>query len=84
MTQLISLVGAVLVLFPFGASQLNRLPTRSISYQLMNLLGSASLATVATLERQYGFILLEGVWAMASLYGLVSVIRSMRGGATRG
>jgi len=75
MIQIISLSGALLILLPFAASQLNRMPVRSTPYQLLNLIGSAALTAVAIIGRQYGFILLEGVWALVSMYGLVSVAR---------
>lgn len=78
MMQAFSVVAALLILFPFAASQLGRLSTRTLSYQLMNLAGSSGLTIVAVLERQYGFILLEGTWAIASAVGLVSVL-SARG-----
>jgi hypothetical protein len=71
--QTISLIGAFLILLPFTLSQLNRLAVRSVPYQLMNLLGSGLLEVVALVEKQYGFILLEGVWAAVSLWGLVKV-----------
>ena len=80
LVQLASLLGAVLVLVPFAASQLGRMRTTSMTYQLLNLVGSAALATVAVVDRQYGFILLEGTWAAASLVGLVRV----RAAAERG
>ncbi len=73
MIQLISLGGALLILLPFAAVQLNRLSSRSMPYQVMNLVGSSALTAVAIINIQYGFILLEGVWALVSLYGLVSV-----------
>jgi hypothetical protein len=76
MMQALSVVAALLVLAPFAASQLGRLSTRTLSYQLMNLAGSAGLTIVAVLERQYGFILLEGTWAIASAVGLASVLKN--------
>jgi hypothetical protein len=78
MMQLFSVVAALLILTPFAASQLGKLSTRTMSYQLMNLTGSAGLTIVAVLERQYGFILLEGTWAIASAVGLASVWKQRR------
>lgn len=78
MTQAVSLAGAALILLPFAASQLGRLGVQSRGYQAMNLAGSAVLAAVAVVERQYGFILLEGVWAVMSAIGLFRVLRAAR------
>jgi hypothetical protein len=75
MIQAISVVGALLILAPFAASQFGRLATTTLAYQLMNLVGSAALTAVAIVERQYGFILLEGTWAVVSLAGLARVLR---------
>jgi hypothetical protein len=75
MIQALSLLGAVLILVPFAASQLNKLGVWTVAYQALNFVGSASLAFVAVVGRQYGFILLEGVWAVMSLIGLIRVLR---------
>jgi hypothetical protein len=78
MIQTVSVVGAILILVPFAASQMGKLSTESLSYQWMNLVGSAGLTTVAVIESQYGFILLEGTWAMVSAAGLIRVLRRQR------
>ena len=78
MIQAISIAGAVLILVPFAASQFGKLTTESLAYQLMNLVGSAALTAVAALESQYGFILLEGTWAVVSAAGLVRVMGRVR------
>ncbi len=74
MIQLISIAGALLILLPFAGSQLGRLSPHSLAYQLMNLVGAASLTTVAVIEVQYGFILLEGIWTIMSAIGLGKVL----------
>ncbi len=74
MIQAISIVGAFLILLPFAGSQLGRLATSSVSYQLMNLIGSAVLTAVAVHDWQLGFILLEGTWALVSVAGLWRVL----------
>lgn len=75
MIQILSIAGALLILVPFAMSQTGRLPVLSLAYQAMNFAGSAALTFVAVTERQYGFILLEGVWAVMSVVGLARVLR---------
>lgn len=74
MIQLVSVAGALLILIPFAGSQLGRLSPQSLAYQVMNLVGGASLTTVAVLEVQYGFMLLEGIWTIMSTVGLWKVL----------
>jgi hypothetical protein len=78
MVQAVSVAGAVLILVPFAASQFQRLSTTSLAYQTMNLIGAAALTAVAVIESQYGFILLEGTWALVSAAGLIRVLGQAR------
>jgi uncharacterized protein (DUF1786 family) len=76
MLALLQLVGALLVLAGFTLAQLGRLDPQSIPYLVVNLVGSAILAALALEERQWGFLLLEGVWALVSLAGLIARLRA--------
>jgi predicted regulator of Ras-like GTPase activity (Roadblock/LC7/MglB family) len=68
--QIISLVGAILVLVAFAGQQLGRLAVEMRTYQILNLAGGFFLSVAAIASQQYGFILLEGTWTVASAYGL--------------
>ncbi len=73
--QLVSLLGALLQLAVYALMQLERLASASYPYQLANVIGSLLMTIVATINREYGFILLEGVWFLTSTYGLIRLIR---------
>ncbi len=73
--QVVQIVGAVLILAAYAASQFGRLDPYSRSYLVLNLVGSAILAVLAWHEEQFGFLLLEGVWALVSAWSLAKVLR---------
>lgn len=69
--QLVSLVGAFLVLGAYAALQTGRLGRETTTFCLMNFVGSALLTWIAVVDRRAGFILLEGLWAVLSLIPLL-------------
>ena len=76
MDQVVQIVGALLILTAFTAVQLERMRPDSRLYLALNLAGSAILAVLAVIAAQWGFVLLEGVWAIVSAWGLLLALRS--------
>lgn len=75
MEQVVQIAGAVLILAGFVLAQIRVLDTGSYWYLVLNLVGSAVLAVVAWLDRDWGFLLLEGVWAIVSGFALLARMR---------
>ena len=76
MDQVIQIAGALLILTAFAAVQLQRMRPDSRLYLTLNLVGSVILAVLALTASQWGFVLLEGVWAVFSAWGLwVAIFR---------
>jgi len=69
-SQIVQIAGALLILAGFAAAQAGLADVRSYRYLWPNLVGSAALAFDAWHERQWGFLLLEAVWALVALRGL--------------
>lgn len=63
-------VGALGILVPFALFQVGRISQHHPAYLGMNLFGSTLLAVVAWLDAQWGFVILQGVWALAAALGL--------------
>lgn len=74
--MIVQIAGSLLVLAGFALSQWGVLNPKAIAYLVLNLIGSAALAAAAALGAQWGFLLLEGVWAIVSGIGLVRSIRA--------
>jgi hypothetical protein len=69
--QLVSVLGSLLVLVAYVASQFGYLSAKGLAYAYANIVGSGILAVVAALEAQWGFLLLEGAWALVSVVAVV-------------
>jgi hypothetical protein len=68
--QLISFVGALFILVAYMGHQLHWMDPRRAAYNIMNAIGSAILAYIAFRPFQVGFVVLEVVWVLISVYAL--------------
>lgn len=70
MGPLVQILAALLVLAAFALAQARVLTPQARAYLILNVIGATILAVDAYLEEQWGFLLLEGVWAAISAWGL--------------
>ena len=78
MHQLVQIAGALLILSGFVLAQFGVLDPRSPWYLVVNLVGSAVLTVDALREAQWGFVLLELVWAIVSAIGFARHVLGRR------
>jgi hypothetical protein len=70
--MLVQLIGALLILAAFTAAQVGAVDPHARGYLLLNLVGSAILAYDALHGQEWGFFVLELVWALVSAWGLMN------------
>jgi hypothetical protein len=79
MEQIVQVIGALVILTAFALSQWRVLNADSLSYLSANFVGAGVLAVDAYVGSQWGFLLLEGAWAVISAVGLVQWLRRQAG-----
>jgi hypothetical protein len=67
----IGTVGVTVLLLAFGLNLLNLVSARSYLYLYMNFLGAALAGIASVLIHYVPFVILECVWALASLLGII-------------
>jgi hypothetical protein len=75
MDQVIQVIGAMMILVAYAAAQTGRWSTDAPIYLWLNEVGSVILAVLAAMSENWGFLLLEGVWAIVTAWSLVKLNR---------
>lgn len=71
-----------MILGAFTLLQFHKASQHSYSYLSLNLMGSALLAALVFTSHQWGFLLLEGAWALVALWGIITRMRAALGKAS--
>lgn len=64
-----------MILVAYAAAQAGRWSTNSLLYLVLNEVGSIILAVLAAMSENWGFLLLEGVWAIVTAWSLIKLRR---------
>jgi hypothetical protein len=76
---LFSALGVSLILLGFLGSSFNKIAQPSLTYWLLNLAGGILATIGAALMKSIPFVVLEAVWTVASVVGLVKYFKSKKG-----
>jgi hypothetical protein len=71
----ISVLGALAILVAYAANQFGWIKPSQLSYTVANFVGAGILTVVAVVDRQVGFVLLQGGWTLVSLWGIITILR---------
>jgi hypothetical protein len=70
MYDVVQIGGSLLILGGFLAAMAGWVAQSSYMYLSLNAVGSAALTATAVISAEAGFILLEGVWALVSVFSI--------------
>ena len=69
--DLINSVGVTLILIAFLLLTLKKVSAQNIYYNLLNFVGAGLACYGSYLIKSIPFVVLEGIWSLVALYGLV-------------
>lgn len=75
--SLIGTLGVTLLLIAFALNLAKKMPAESRAYLLLNFVGSLLAGISSYLIAFWPFVVLEGVWALASLYAFTKTFKKL-------
>lgn len=71
----IGFIGVFQILLAFILNLTGKIKTKNLSFILLNLIGAGMACLASILMKYVPFIILEGVWTLASLISLINYIK---------
>ncbi|MEZ4803122.1 MAG: hypothetical protein R2797_10140 [Gelidibacter sp.] len=63
-------IGVSQVLLAYFLNSIGKISTKSVAFILLNFVGASMACLASVCLRYWPFIILEGIWALISLYSL--------------
>lgn len=80
--QIVGLLGPLFLLGAYALLSSGRLRATSPAYQVLNLLGAAVMIWVGIVTNVWSVWVLNGVWSLIAVFGLVRILRRRPEGAS--
>ncbi len=74
-SEIMGSLGVAILLLAFILNMLKIIKTESLSYLLLNFVGAVIACFASYLISYFPFVILEGVWALATLASLIKFLR---------
>lgn len=74
-TDMVGSIGVAILLIAFALNLMGALPRESPLYSGLNLLGASIAGIASYMIGFWPFVVLESVWAIVSLLGLIKALR---------
>lgn len=73
--QIVGLLGPIFLLGAYALLSSGRLTATSPAYQILNLMGAAVMVWVGIVTNVWSVWVLNGVWSLIAVFGLVRIVR---------
>ncbi len=70
LTDWIGFLGVFQILLAYVLNALGKITNKSLTFIVLNLIGATMACIASILINYWPFIILEGIWALVSLYSL--------------
>jgi hypothetical protein len=74
LTDWLGTIGVLQILLAYFLNVIGKVSSKSLAFILLNLIGASMACFASVLLKYWPFIVLEGVWALVSLYSFINYL----------
>ncbi|GFZ84349.1 hypothetical protein GCM10011531_13800 [Aquaticitalea lipolytica] len=78
LTDWLGTIGVLQILLAYFLNVIGKVSSKSLAFILLNLIGASMACFASVLLKYWPFIVLEGVWALVSLYSFINYLSKPR------